>query len=192
MAERNGKTKAEGLALLIVDVQEGAVARGPYRAQTVLANIRRLLEACRAAGVAVVHVQHDDAPGELFEPGSPGWPIHDAVRPAAGEPVVRKRFNSAFRGTELRRHLESRGIGTLILVGLQTEYCVDTTCRVAFEHGFSVIVPEWTNSTFDDGELTARQIHEHHNRRIFADRFASLVSMDDAIRIVEEAAATGH
>lgn len=120
----------------------------------------------------VIHVQHDGEPGSEFEPGSQGWEILAAVRPDTGEKIVCKRFNSAFRETDLRSYLDVRGIRTLILVGIQTEYCIDTTCRVAFENGFAVLVPEMTNTMFDNGELTASQIYDYHNRRIFDSRFA--------------------
>jgi nicotinamidase-related amidase len=173
-----------GWALLVVDVQDAAVARGPYSGDIVLDNIARLIAACRAAGVEVIHVQHDGDPGTEEEPRSKGWEIHAAVRPDRGEKVVRQRFNSAFRETDLRCYLEERGIGTLILVGIQTEYCIDTTCRVAFENGFAVVVPEMTNTTYDNGELTARQIYEYHNRRIFDGRFGALRSMGETLRAI--------
>jgi hypothetical protein len=72
---------------------------------------------------------------------------------------------------------------------MQTEYCIDTTCRVAFELGFKVIMPEWTNTTFDNGDIPASQICEYHNRRIFADRFAEVCSMDVALAKIQEAVA---
>lgn len=187
MEESQRGSGESGTALLVVDVQQGAVARGPYRGDVVLANIASLIAACRAAGVEVIHVQHDGQPGEDEEPGTPGWEIHDAVRPVAGEKLVRKSFNSAFRGTDLRTYLEERGVGTLVLVGIQTEYCVDTTCRVAFDHGFAVVMPEMTNTTFDNGEITARQIHDLYNRRIFAGRFATVPSMEEVLRAVGSA-----
>ena len=184
MDESQRGPSASGTALLVVDVQQGAVARGPYRGDVVLANIASLIAACRTAGVEVIHVQHDGQPGEDEEPGTPGWEIHEAVRPASGEKLVRKSFNSAFRGTDLRAYLQERGVGTLILVGIQTEYCVDTTCRVAFEHGFVVVMPEMTNTTFDNGEISGRQIHDLHNRRIFEGRFATVPSMEETLRAV--------
>lgn len=170
----------DGIAVLVVDVQETAVARGPYRGGVVLENIAELIAASRRAGVEVIYVQHEEPEGE-FAPGSKGWEIHAAIGPDAHEKVVRKRFNSAFRETDLQSHLEERGISTLILVGMQTEYCIDTTCRVAFENGFAVIIPEMTNTTFDNGELTARQIYNFHNERIFDGRFAALRSMSETL-----------
>ena len=100
--------------------------------------------------------------------------------PRSGERIVRKRSNSAFRDTELETLLRERGIDTLVTVGLHTEYCFDTTCRVAFELGFKVVIPEMTNTTFDSDTLTARQIWEHHNHHVFRDRFATLATMDEA------------
>lgn len=178
----HGATKA---ALLVVDVQNHAVALGPHRGDEVVANIARLVAACRSAGVDVVYVQHDEPAGSEGAPGTEGWEIHDAVRPAPGETVVRKRHNSAFKDTGLLRHLRTRGISTLFLVGIQTEYCVDTTCRVAFDHGFRIIMPEATNTTFDNGDLSARQIYELYNERIFPGRFAEVPSMADALSMIE-------
>jgi nicotinamidase-related amidase len=172
-----GSAEAPAVALLVVDVQEAVVRRGPYKGDVVLQNITTLIDACRSAGVEVIYVQHDGAPGEDEEPGTEGWKIHAAIGPAPGERIVRKRFNSAFRETDLRTYLDGRGIRTLILVGIQTEYCVDTTCRVAFELGYSLIMPEMTNTTFDNGDVSASQIHELYNRRIFGGRFASVLSM---------------
>ena len=174
----------ESTALVVVDVQEAAVSRGPYRGDAVIENIRTLMEACRDAGVEVVHVQHDGKPGEAEEPGTPGWQIHAAVRPQAGERVIRKQTNSAFKGTDLREYLEGRGVQTLILVGIQTEYCLDTSLRVAFEYGFDVVVPELTNTTYDNGDITAEQIYEMYNHRIFDGRFAAVRSMAETLEAV--------
>lgn len=182
--EHRERSSTGGSAVFVVDVQDAAVARGPYRGDLVLTNVARLIGACRTAGVEVIHVQHDGEPGSEFEPGSQRWEILAAVRPDTGEKIVCKRFNSAFRETDLRSYLDVRGIRTLILVGIQTEYCIDTTCRVAFENGFAVLVPEMTNTMFDNGELTASQIYDYHNRRIFDSRFAVLRSMAETLRAV--------
>ncbi len=180
----NPQTK--GSALLVVDVQVGAVDLGPYRGDLLVGNIARLISVCRPAGVEVIYVQHDGESGGELEPGSKGWEIHPAVSPGPEERIFRKRFNSAFRETGLGSYLEDRGIRTLILVGMQTEYCIDTTCRVAFEHGFRVVMPEMTNSTYDNGEFTAKQIHDYHNRRIFDGRFAAVPTMRDTLEAISK------
>ena len=171
-------------AVLIVDVQEGAVDRGPYRVDEVLENIGLLADAARRASVDVVYVQHDGAPGDPEEPFTPGWEICGRIAPGPGERVVRKRHNSAFRGTALHDELTAAGVTTLVVTGIQTEYCVDTTCRVAFELGYDVVMPELTNTTFDNGELSASSIHRLFNERIFAGRFARVVSMSEALDLV--------
>lgn len=168
-------------ALLIVDVQEAAVALGPLRGDEVVRNIGALAAAARSSGVEVIYVQHDGAPGESTEPGTPGWRIHAAIAPRADEVVVRKRFNSAFRETDLRDRLTAKGIDTLVLTGMQTEYCVDTTCRVAFEYGYRLVVPEWGHSTFDNGAVSAETLHTLYSWRIWHDRFAQVVPVEQVV-----------
>jgi len=169
------------LVLLVVDVQAAAVLRGPWRGEEVLQNIGELIRRAREDGVEVVYVQHDGEPGDDDEPGLPGWEIHGDIRPVEGERVVRKEYNSAFRGTGLAATFREERVGTVMVVGIQTEYCVDTTCRVAFELGFDVLVPKMGNTTFDNGEIPASTIHELVNQRIFAGRFASVLSMPEAL-----------
>jgi len=155
-----------------------------YRAKETVENIATLIDVCRSSDLEVIYVQHDGQPGEEDEPGSPGWQIHDPVAPAPGERIIRKTHNSAFRATELSAYLRAGGIGRLILVGVQTEYCVDTTCRVAFERGFEVIVPEGTNTTWDNGEVSARQIYELYNHRIFHGRFANVLPLNEVLAAI--------
>ena len=66
---------------------------------------------------------------------------------------------------------------------MQTEYCIDTTCRVAFEKGYKLIMPEDTNTTFDNGNLSAKEVYQYHNFRIFKNRFAKVDNVD---KIVQE------
>lgn len=174
--------KGEKTALLVVDVQNVAFRYDPWRGEEVVRNIGRLAEACRSAGVEVIYIQHDGEPGDESEPGTEGWEICPAVAPEPGETVIRKSFNSAFRETGLESLLDERDIGTLILVGIQTEYCVDTTARVAFELGYRLVMPEMTNTSFDNGELTGEQIVRHWNRHIFAGRFAEVVGIEEVVR----------
>jgi nicotinamidase-related amidase len=77
--------------------------------------------------------------------------------------VVQKQTPDAFHETNLRRELESKGIKKLVMAGLQTEHCIDTTCRCAFSLGYDVILVKDAHSIWDSPRFTAQQIIEHHN-----------------------------
>lgn len=68
-----------------------------------------------------------------------------------------------------------------ILVGLQTEYCIDTTCKIAFEYGYNVIIPEETNTTFDNEYLPGNMLYELYNYKIWDKRFANVIPVKEVI-----------
>ena len=123
----------------------------------------RLLADAREAGLPVFHVQHCEDRGP-FEPGGADWHIHPAVAPRAGEPVTEKWAASAFYQTDLDARLRAQGVERLIIAGLQTEFCIDTACRVAQSLGYDVTLAADAHSTFNSPTLSASQIIEHHNR----------------------------
>jgi nicotinamidase-related amidase len=171
----------EKTVLLVVDVQKALAGWGPYNYPELIKNISALLAKFRANKWPVIFIQHDGETGSPFEPGTEGWEIVDEIAPKQGEPVIRKKFNSAFKDTRLSEEITKGGFTTIIIVGMQTEYCIDTTVRVAFEKGFRIIVPEGTNTTFDNGGLSGKDIYEHHNQ-IFDKRFARVEKMDKVMR----------
>ena len=166
-------------ALLVIDVQNLLVDGKPFDIEIVLKNIKSLIEGCREKKVEIIYVQHTDmeADGEL-QVGTYEWQIHNNVKPNEDEVVFRKNYNSSFRKTDLKDYLDKKEIESLIITGMQTEYCIDTTCRVAFEYGFDIIIPEKTNTTFDKEKIKASEIYEYHNYSIFKDRFAKVESLD--------------
>jgi nicotinamidase-related amidase len=100
-----------GTALLLIDLQVDVL--GPCTdADQVVARTAHLLDRARTAGVPVVHVQHSE-PG--LEPGTAGWPIVEAVRPAADEPVVHKRYRDSFAGTDLAAVLADLDVDRLVI-----------------------------------------------------------------------------
>ena len=152
-------------ALLIIDVQVGILeSERAYRSGEVLERISSLLEQSRASDTAIIYVQHDGPEGDPLEVGSPGWQIHPAIAPAAGEPVVRKRACDSFFATTLQSELEERGIRHLVVTGAMTEYCVDTTCRRATSFGYDVTLVGDAHTTHDNDLLSAAQIILHHNK----------------------------
>jgi nicotinamidase-related amidase len=166
-------------ALLIVDVQNALVDEKPFNIERVLGNIKKLSDTCRDNGIEIIYIQHDGEKEDTLEPFSYGWDIHKSIYPKIGEKIIRKTYNSAFKNTELEGYLNSKSIETLILVGMQTEYCIDTTCRVAFDKGYKLIMPEETNTTFNNGNLSACEIYEYHNFNIFKGRFAEVKNLDE-------------
>ena len=149
-------------ALLVIDMQVSLV-EGAYEQQAVLDCIASLLADARASGTPIIYIQHDHATYEPMKPGTPGWEIHPAIAPAPGELVIRKEASDAFYATSLRRELAARGIKRLIITGMQTEYCVDATCRRATSEGYDVILVADGHTTGDSEHLTAAQIIAHHN-----------------------------
>jgi len=175
------------IALLVIDVQMFGFGEDSsvYAGESLLINIRDLIARARGADVPVVYVQHCGAAGEIDEPGTPAWEIHPAVAPAEGELVVQKRHPDAFQETALQAELASRGVKRLVIAGMQTEYCVDTTCRRAYSLGYDVVLAEDAHSTWDTEHLTASQVIAHHNATL-GGWFAKLKAASD-IAFEEEA-----
>lgn len=165
--------------LLVVDVQTAMVEDHPYNEADVLSNIASLISLCRQNGVEVVYVRHDGGPGDSLEKGSDGWQIWQGIEPLPTEKIFDKTFNSAFRGTGLAAYLDGKNIKRIILVGLQTEYCIDTTCKVAFEYGYEVIIPEETTSTYDNFHFSGEKLSAYYTEKIWKDRFAEIISMEE-------------
>ncbi len=171
------------MALLVVDVQEGLVTENPFDKENTINNIELLIKKCRFNNVEVIYVRHDGGKGDELEFGSKGWQIYNQVAPKYGEKIIEKRYNSAFKETELKEYLNEKDIDTIVLVGMQTEYCIDTTCKVAFEYNFKVIIPEETNTTFDNKYMNGRGIYEYYNFNIWKNRFATLEKVQDVIKL---------
>jgi nicotinamidase-related amidase len=152
-------------ALLIIDVQVGNFDENSpvYSGDQLLSTIAGLINQARAVAMPVVYIQHCGPEGAIDQPGTPGWEIHPAIAPVAGEVIVQKRHPDAFQDTGLQRELESMGIKKLIIAGLQTEYCIDITCRRAYSLGYEVTLVKDAHSTWDTDLLTAPQIIAHHN-----------------------------
>lgn len=161
---------ASHTALLVIDLQCGmfdGVRIPPIAgAAALLARVQAVLAAARAAGTRVVFVRHSAAPGRPLDPGTPQWPIHPAIAPLPGETIIDKRTPDSFRDTPLLAELTASGTKRLVVVGAQTELCVDTTCRRAASLGFDVVLVADGHSTWDNGVLTADQIIRHTNQTL--------------------------
>ena len=155
-------------ALLIIDVQKGMFAENDpvYNSDALLTTLGGLIARARAASVPVIYIQHSGGENHPLHPSAPGWLIHPAIAPAEGEWVIHKRHPDSFQETNLQHELEKRGIKHLIVAGIQTEYCVDTTCRRAYSLGYDVTLVQDAHSTWDTENLKATQIIAHHNQTL--------------------------
>jgi len=158
-------------ALVVIDVQEAMFRQPspPDDGNGVVGRIKTLIERARAEHVPVFFVQHDGGPGDDFENGSPGWHYHAPVAPLPGEPVIEKRYPSAFHGTDFDAQLKAARVHRLVVCGMQSEFCVDSTVRAAFGLGYEVVLVSDAHTTFDNGVISAAQIRAHHNRTLGGD-----------------------
>jgi nicotinamidase-related amidase len=168
-------------ALLVIDVQNSLVSEHPFQEDNLINSLVNLISACRDKGIEVIYVQHNDKDDESLIRGSYGWQIYDKIKPMDSEMVFHKNFNSAFRNTGLKDYLDSKGYDTLILCGMQTEYCIDTSVKVAFEYGFNLLIPEDGVSTFDQSDLTGEELCRYYLYRIWNNRFGKVKSSETII-----------
>lgn len=172
------------MVLLVVDAQRGITNTELYQFQLFKSHVRELIELARQNHVEVVFVRHDDGPGTVLTKGAPGFEIYEGFSPVAGERIFDKTVNSAFRGTGLGEYLREKGEDTIIVVGLQTEYCIDATVKCGFEHGFTMIVPEGCNSTFDNDFMSAEKTYHYYNDFMWNRRYARCVSFDETAKLI--------
>ena len=170
-------------ALLIVDVQKALVDGNPYRRDAFLADLSRLLILSQQKGIEPIYIQHDGGPGDELEAGTTGWEIADAIAPGKEAKVFSKRKNSAFKETGLHAYLQERGMNTLILVGMQTEYCIDATCKAAFDLDYSLIIPRGCTTTFDNDFFKGEALSRYYETKIWHGRFAQVVSPEEAVKL---------
>ena len=177
--------EAERTALVMIDMQRDFLEPGGFgaalgndvaRVQAIVPAARRLLEACRGAGIMVVHTRECHAPdlsdcppakrdrglpslrigdrgpmGRILVRGEPGVEIVPELAPLPGELVVDKPGKGAFYATALGERLGARGIASLVLAGVTTEVCVQTTMREANDRGFEcLLIEDATESYFPE------------------------------------------
>src|SRR5215831_18646187 len=154
-------------ALVLIDIQNDYFPGGRMTldgADAAAQNAALLLERFRAQGWPLLHVQHvaQKPNATFFLPGTPGVEHYSAVAPRAGELVIQKNFPSAFRDTKLELELRSRGIDHILVAGMMTHMCIDTSVRAACDLGFKVELAFDACATralrFDDREVPAEQV----------------------------------
>ena len=173
------------MILLVVDMQKALTEDGElYDAEAFMDRNIRLIEAARKNNVEVIFVQHDAGEGSGFSVGDEDFEIDPRVAPKDGEKVFVKTINSCFGNTDFKAYVEQQEDKRLMVIGLQTNYCIDATVKSAFERGFDVIVPEGTNSTFDNNYMTGETTVAYYNEDVW-DGVADLPTFEEAMEMIE-------
>jgi nicotinamidase-related amidase len=140
-------------ALVVIDVQDAFdhPRWGRRDNRDADRNIATLVDAFVDTGRPVVFVQHSSSkPGSLFHPDDPGHVLKDYVRTSTPDLLVTKTVHSSFHGTpDLHRWLAASGIGRLVISGITTNHCCETTARVAGDLGYDVLFALDATHTFD-------------------------------------------
>lgn len=152
-------------ALLILDLQVGLVhgPDTPWRGAAMIEAVNTLLDKAHAAGAPIFLARHVGPEGSPLAPDSALTQLIPELRLKGNEHVFEKRRPNAFVGTGLAQSLGESGATGVVIAGMKTQYCVDSTCRVAGDLGFPAVLVTDGHSCTDTPGLSAEAIVAHHN-----------------------------
>ena len=172
------------MVLLVVDTQKAIANSRLYQFDVFESHVRKLINKARHNDIEVIFVRHDDGVENELTKGNNGFEIYEGFQHVDGEIIFDRNANSSFKDTGLLEYLKKKEEKTIIIVGLQTDYCIDATIKAGFEHGFKMLVPENTNSTFDNQFMTAEQTYRYYNEFIWNSRYAECISFNKALELM--------
>jgi nicotinamidase-related amidase len=182
-------------ALIVIDVQESFRVRPNWQVVNhpdIADRVNVLVDAARAHGDLVVWVLHSEpGTGGAFDPANGHVRLIEGLEPKAGEPVVTKTSHNAFTTTNLQQLLTQHGIREVVISGIRTEQCCETTTRVASDLGYDVVfvteatattpLPHWTlpaDATLDevlaDPRTLSPEVVVERTEYALAGRFATI------------------
>jgi nicotinamidase-related amidase len=152
-------------ALLIIDAQyaliEGGAGERPvYQKENLLQQINLVISKAQAAGADILFVRDTD----VAEGQGAGFDIHPHITVPEGTPIFNKQATNAFHGTGLLAHVQQADITHLVIMGCETQHCIDTAVRYATVQGMDVTLVADGHSTAGSDVLNAEQIIQHHNQ----------------------------
>lgn len=191
------------IALLLIDIQDSFKMNGRWERRgnpDFEANVSSLLEAWRGAGLPLFFILHTD-PDRGFRPGDAEFRTMDFMGRRADEPLLVKNTRNSFTSTNLKERLDAMGIKRLVMTGIQTEQCVETTTRLAADFGYEVDFVTDATQTFpienaETGEELSPAAIFERTEYALRGRFARIVRTRDlvaelaAAEIEEEALAS--
>ena len=170
-------------ALLIIDIQNFYFGKdGLKGCEQASQNARRLLDSFREKNLPVFYIRHEIDTSHLSEEEKKTADIHDSVKPMDGEPVISKHSPGSFKGTSLLKQLKSRNIDELVICGMMSQMCVDTTTREAADLDFKCTVIHdacaTRNFEFKGMEIPAEFLHAAAMSSL-AFAFAKVISTEE-------------
>ena len=147
-------------ALGVIDVQNSLLDEGPWQPELLLDRIEGLIQKARTAGVPIVFVTD-----RRIEPDGA---IHPSLSVAPSDMRVQKSVSNSFEDTSLDNLLRAQGVERFVVAGLQTDYCINATCRGGAVLGYEVVLASDAHSTNDEPDKPATQIIAEHNAALSA------------------------
>ena len=169
-------------ALIVIDIQEGLVKENPFDTKNFIINTKAIIQHFRDQNIEVIFMRHSEDDG-LLAMGSDNWQVYHELKPKEKETIFNKYYNSIFKDTELKEYLDRKNITDLTFVGMQVEFCIDTSVKVGFEYGYKITIVEDAVSTFDNEHLSADKILSFYKEKIWQNRFAQLKTTKEILAI---------
>jgi len=187
-------------ALIVIDVQESFRVRPNWAAVNhpdIADRVNRLVRAARVQGDLVVWVLHTEpGTGGAFDPANGHVRLIEGLAPVDGEPLITKTAHNAFTTTNLQQLLTQHGVTEVVISGIRTEQCCETTARVASDFGYDVVfvteatatqpLPHWTlpaDATLDeilaDPRTLGPEVITERTEYALAGRFATIRTLDE-------------
>lgn len=169
-------------ALIVIDIQEGLVKDNPFDTKNFIINTKAIIQHFRDQNIEVIFIRHSEDEG-LLAMGSDNWQVYHELKPQENEKIFNKYYNSIFKDTELKEYLYRKNITDLTFVGMQVEFCIDTSVKVGFEYGYKITIVEDAISTFDNEHLPADKILSFYKEKIWRNRFVQLKTTKEILAI---------
>lgn len=176
-------------ALIIIDIQNDYFQGGNcelVNSEEASLKAKKLLEYFRKNSLPVFHIQHINVKkgATFFLPDTKGVQIHENVKPLDNEIIIEKNFPNSFLQTDLETKLENQNIKELVICGMMSHMCVDSTTRAAFDLGFDVTVAydacTTKNLEFNGKIIKHSDVHNSFMAALKA-VFAKLETVEDII-----------
>jgi nicotinamidase-related amidase len=150
-------------AVLVIDVQQGLCEgeHDAFQSQAVIGRINQVCARARAVGAPVIFIQHESA--GYLEFGTEAWQLARGLNVEASDLRIRKTSADSFHRTNLEFMLNEKAVTQLVICGMHTEFCVDTTTRRALTLGYPVVLVADAHTTEGNEHLSALQVIQHHN-----------------------------